>query len=185
MAKVNLTAVKVAAVSGIVLQVLAVVPYLGIFAGVIGIALLVWAHKKLSDLTGDKTIFLNTWLSYLVGVLSALFAYLLPLIVAVKEGAPTPAQPPDAVRLAVVLVVILGFALAGYLLFKVYTKLAKYFGIKFFRWAAYLIFVGYLITPILPLGVFVAFAGWILATLGYLELPSDFENFSKSKNSAR
>jgi len=172
----DLGAAKIMGGLGVIFSILAAIPYIGLIFGLAGLILIILANKKISEVVGDGSIFSNTWKAMVINFL----AVLIGVIVMAAGAAASQSYYGSGEGLASfgvilgVVIAYIGYLISGYLLFKVYKKIAEYFNSDIFKWGAYLILIGYVLFIIL-IGAFVAAIGWLLIMVGYFTLPKYYE----------
>ena len=160
---------RILGITGSLLYILSFVPNIGLYFLIIGFIALFFAIKDISQ-NAAKNLFIGFLINILgygiyiiwgIGTFGAILAYL--------------SNPDSTLALSSVIFGILGI-LGGMYVFGVVSsifyknallELKEKTGIKYFEWAGYLIFFGYL-AMIFVIGVFIVIAGWALALYGFI-----------------
>ncbi|MGM0532560.1 MAG: DUF996 domain-containing protein [Bacteroidota bacterium] len=172
---------------GILLPVAAIIPVIGFLAGLATLVLLLISHYYFSKVYEKPELFNNALIGTIVYVGANLIG---GIIIAIAVGAtavslslqdPETLQIPEITSLifgsgatiAGALIILAGSIVGFYFIFKALTTLSEETGIRLFKTAGLLYFIG-AIGLVVLVGPLVIFAAWIIHIIAYFSLP--FEN---------
>jgi len=174
---------------GILLPVAALIPLIGALAGIATLVLLVISHYYFSKVYEKPAIFNNALTGTIVHVAGNLLG---GIIIAIAVGATAISlslQDPETFNISEIISLIFGSGatIAGaiimlatsivglYFVFKSLTALAEQTGIKLFKTAGLLYFIGAIAMVAFFIGTLVIFAGWIIHIIAYFSIPYENE----------
>lgn len=186
----------------LVSSILVVAPYAGAVLSIVGIVLVLVALKKLSDITGDGSIFRNALIALILSVLAVVVAFVLIVgmlfsYLTVSVGTPTPTvthtigypagSPPGyEVRLgpglfglvasiiAALAVLWVLLIISSYFLYRSYKSAALHTGVGLFSTAGLLYLIGSFLVIVL-VGLVVILVAGILQAVAFFTLPETFK----------
>ena len=174
---------------GILLPIAAVIPIIGPLAGIAVLVLLVISHYNFSKVYEKPVIFNNALTGTIVHVGSNLIG---GIIIAIAVGATAVSlslQDPETFNISEITSLIFGsgatiagaiIMLAGsivglYFVFKALTALAEQTGVRLFKTAGLLYFIGAIAMVAFFIGTLVIFAAWIIHIIAYFSIKTEDE----------
>ncbi len=160
---------RILGIIGSLLYILSFIPHFGLYFLIFGFISLFFAIKDISQ-DAAKNLFIGFLINILgygiyivwgIGTIGAILAYI--------------NEPNSTIALSSVIIGVLGILGGMYILGIISSifyknaliELKEKTGIKYFEWAGYLIFFGYL-SMIFVVGVFIVIAGWAFALYGFI-----------------
>ena len=160
---------RILGIIGSLLYILSFIPHFGLYFLIFGFISLFFAIKDISQ-DAAKNLFIGFLINILgygiyivwgIGTIGAILAYI--------------NEPNSTIALSSVIIGVLGILGGMYILGIISSifyknaliELKEKTGIKYFEWAGYLIFFGYL-SMIFVVGVFIVISGWAFALYGFI-----------------
>ena len=179
---------------GILLPVAVLIPLIGTLAGIATLVLLVISHYYFSKVYEKPVIFNNALTGTIVHVAGNLLG---GIIIAIAVGATAISlslQDPETFNISEITSLIFGSGatIAGaiimlaasivglYFVFKALTALAEQTGIKLFKTAGLLYFIGAIAMVVFFIGTLVIFAAWIIHIIAYFSIQTENEQVAES-----
>jgi len=174
---------------GILLPVAAIIPLIGFLAGLAALVLLLISHYYFSKVYEKPDVFNNA----LTGTIIYVGANLIGgIIIAIAVGATAVSlslQDPETLNIpeitslifgsgatiAGALIMLAGSIVGFYFVYKALSGLAGQTGVKLFKTAGLLYFIGAIALVLFFVGSLVIFAGWIIHIIAYFSLPYENE----------
>ncbi len=158
------------------------IPILGQLVGLAPIVLLLISHHKFSSLYGKDVIFKNLLIGAIISFVGALIGGL--IIGAGAIGALAGMSDPAAADIAFsdlfagtsiigTIIMLAGMIIGVYFVFKALKVLAEESGVKHFKTAGLLYFIGAITAIIFGIGLLVSFVGWIFHIVAYFSIQTD------------
>jgi uncharacterized membrane protein len=174
---------------GILLPIASFIPFLGTLAGLASLILLLMSHHYFSKVYESPAIFKNVLIGVLVPIISNLIG---GIIIAVAAGSAFMSmssgnmQSPDiqemvrlilgsGVTIVGAIIMLAGTIIGTYLYDKALIILAEKTGVKHFKTAGLLYFIGALGIILFFIGTLVMFVGWIIHIVAYFSIHADEE----------
>ena len=174
---------------GILLPIAAIIPLIGALASIATLVLLVISHYYFSKVYEKPGIFNNALTGTIVHAGGNLIGV---IIIAVAVGATALSlslQDPETFNISEITSLIFGsgatiagaiIILAGsivglYFVYKALTTLAEQTGVRLFKTAGLLYFIGAIAMVIFFIGTLVIFAAWIIHIIAYFSIPLENE----------
>ena len=174
---------------GILLPVAAIIPLIGFLAGLAALVLLLISHYYFSKVYEKPVIFNSALTGTIVQVGANLIGGIVIAIAVSTTAISLSMQDLETFDIPELTSVILGsgvtivgaiILLAGaivglYFIYKALTNLAEQTGVKLFKTAGLLYFIGAIALVLFFVGSLVIFAGWIIHIIAYFSLPYENE----------
>ena len=171
---------------GILLPIAAIflfwIPLIGQLIGLAPIVLLLISHHKFSGLYGKDVIFKNILIGVIVSFVGSLIGGLIigasAISALVGMGDPAAADISfgdlfSGVSILGVIIILAGMIIGVYFVFQALKTLAEETGVKYFKTAGLLYFIGAITMIIFGLGGLIAFVGWIFHIIAYFTIQTD------------
>ncbi len=171
---------------GILLPIAFFIPIIGQLAVLAGLVLVLISHYNFSKAFESPPIFNRALLGFIVSIFGQIIgAIIIGISVglaafSLAEGGVEPTNYQDAISLIFgsgfaifgLIVLLAGAIIGSFFLFQSLKELAEKSGIKLFRTAGLLYFIGAILAIIL-VGVLVMFVGWIIHIVAYFSIKPD------------
>lgn len=169
---------------GILLPIAAIIPFLGTLAGLAVMILLLFSHYYFSKIYEKKGIFNNALIGTIITVAANLLGGII-LTVAVGSAAFTLSGGEmesfdfqnireiifeSGLSIFGVIIMIAGLIVGYYFIFNALKTLAQETGIKYFKTAGLLYFIGSIAVILFFVGFLVMFVAWILHIVAYFSI---------------
>ena len=168
---------------GILLPIAIIIPFgfLGFFAGLILIS-----HYNFSKAYESQSIFNKALLGFIVSIVGLIVGVIIIgisvglAVFSLFEGGVEPANYQDSISLIFgsgfaifgLIILLAGAIIGSFFMFQSLKELAEKSGIKIFRTAGLLYFIGAILSIIL-VGFLVMFVGWIIHIVAYFSIKQD------------
>lgn len=179
---------------GILLPIAALIPMVGLLATIAVLVLLVISHYNFSKVYEKPDIFNNALTGTIVHVGSNLIGGIIIAFAVGVTAVSLSLQDPESFNISEITSLIFGSGatiagaivmLAGsivglYFVFKALTSLAEQTGIKLFKTAGLLYFIGAIAMVAFFIGTLVIFAAWIIHIIAYFSIPYENEPMAET-----
>ncbi|WP_462319523.1 DUF996 domain-containing protein [Marinilabilia sp.] len=173
---------------GILLPLAVIIPFLGAFAGIASLILILMSQNYFSKLYGKPEIFKKSLMGAIIPIVANFIG---GLIIAIAAGSAIftlssggGAESPDFTQITSLIfesgatilgaiIILAGMIVGYYFFFQALSILAAESGVKHFRTAGLLYFIGAIGILVFFLGFLVMIAGWIVHIIAYFSIHAD------------
>jgi len=170
--KINISTQKLLGGIGLILEVLAVVPGIGILFFIVGFVLLIVSLYQISNMLKKPAIFNKFIIGFVLGLSGWVIALFFGLLSFVGIGMFS------GMSIGIFFAIILAYiaiVAANYFYKQAYGMLANALNHKLFSTAGLLMFIGAITIILFGLGLILIFIGWIILAVAFFTAPEEVE----------